>query len=415
MKRSSLLLGLLLGCVSVHAQTEILPGFRVDAVARFSGFVSSIAVDSKGTLYCTTTNGRVHRVAGGALTTVAVLPTRSGGNGGLLGMGLLDDVTAVVHYTTWDDHDRVLDDVISTVDLTTGDEQVLKAFPCDIEFRERGGSDEHHGGNPTVADDGTIFVGIGDYAAYALAQDSRWNGGKIWRLDRQGNAQQFALGLRNPYDLAWDPELRRLVVADNGPTGGDEIHIIDAGANCGWPDTVGNEPPVPGRVTPDYVFPATVAPTGLLRLRPTNAMLGRGYLLGAFVTRALYYFPDLAARPVAHPIPIVKKFGEFVIDVAQSTSGDIYVATAFGGASAIHRLHVPQRGDCNGDGLTDWRDIVPAQAEVADGGPHPRFTAQDGAHRGSWGCDANGDAVIDEDDLHALAKIVTTRRRAARS
>ena len=53
----------------------------------------------------------------------------------------------------------------------------------------------------------------------------------------RAEAEQYARGVRNPYDLAWDPELQRLVIADNGPTAGDELHIIRKDDNCGWPMT----------------------------------------------------------------------------------------------------------------------------------------------------------------------------------
>jgi hypothetical protein len=122
----------------------------MEKVADVPGFVSSVVVDGKGVVYSTTTDGWIHRVDGPMAMPVAALPTKSGGNGGLLGMALLDDATAVVHYTTWSG-EKVLDDVISTVDLGSGAEHVLKAFAGDIELRERGVSDEHHGGNPTVA------------------------------------------------------------------------------------------------------------------------------------------------------------------------------------------------------------------------------------------------------------------------
>jgi glucose/arabinose dehydrogenase len=394
---------------------ETLPGFRVETIASVPGFVSSVAAASDGTLYATTTNGWIHRIDGNQSVPVAALPTRAGGNGGLLGMAMLDDATAVVHYTTWDDdEDLVLDDVISEVELGTGAERVLFSFQCDIEFRERGVSTEHHGGNPTVAPDGTIFVGIGDYGVSFPAQNPAWNGGKIWRLGRDGSVQQFARGVRNPYDLAWDPELNRLVVADNGPEAGDEIHVVAPGDNLGWPASYGNDPPVSGSIAPAYVWPSTVAPTGLLRLNGANTMLPRGYLSAAFVTRSLYYFPDLVTRPIPHPVAVVDRFNEFILDVTQTPSGAIYFATAMGGASSIHRLHVPPRGDCNGDGLTDVRDIVPVTKEIEDGGSHPRITAQDGAYAGSWGCDANEDDVINDADFDALLRLVFTRRRAAR-
>jgi glucose/arabinose dehydrogenase len=411
------LLFLVLGfSLSLRAETEILPGFRVETLAAVPGFVSSVVTDSKGTIYCTTTNGWIHRIDGGQSVPVVALPTRAGGNGGLLGMALLDDATAVVHYTTWQEGGSlILDDVVAEVSLATGALKVLEAFPGDIEFRERGVSDEHHGGNLTIAPDGSIFVGIGEYGYFALAQDPRWNGGKIWRLDRNGNAEQFARGLRNPYDLAWDPLLGRLVFSDNGPNGGDEIHVIDAGANAGWPETYGNQPTFEGSVPPVYVFPNTVAPTGLARLSGANALLGHGYLSGGFVSRTLYFFDDLAAKPVPPPVAVVSEFPQFIMDVTEGPNGEIFLATAMGSNSTIHRLHVPPRGDCNGDGLTDARDILPTIREVDDSNGGARIDAQKGAYRGSWGCDANVDNVIDAADVAAVRQLVGSRRRASRS
>ena len=391
----------------VSARAGTLPGFRVEKVADVPGFVSSVVTDSQGVVYCTTTNGWIHRIDGTQAVPIAALPTKAGGNGGLLGMALLDDATAVVHYTTWSG-EKVLDDVISTVDLSTGAEHVLKAFACDVEFRERGVSDEHHGGNLTIAPDGSIFVGIGEYGAYAIAQKPAWNGGKIWHLDRDGNATQYAQGLRNPYDLAFDPQLQRIVVSDNGPNGGDEIHVIETGVDCGWP-IAGT-----GTVAPDYVFPQTVAPTGLARMSGANAMVRRGYLLATFVTRSLYYFPDVSSRPINDPVAIVDDFIDYIIDVTESPSGNIYLATASFLGSEIQRLHVPPRGDCNGDELVNTQDILALIHEIDDGDVHPMITAQDGVYAGSWGCDVNADSVIDARDLDALLRLIPSRRRAVR-
>lgn len=399
--------------LSLALQAETLPGFRVETLASVPGFVSSVVADSKGTVYCTTTDGWIHRIQANTSEPVVLLPTKAGGNGGLLGMALRDDTHAVVHYTTWDGS-RVLDDVISEVNLATGEETVLKAFAGDIELRERGVSDEHHGGNPIVAPDGSVFVGIGEYHTYWMSQDTTWNGGKIWRITPDGEASQFAIGMRNPYDLAWDPALQRIVVSDNGEKAGDELHVVAEGENCAWPLDHWNPPPIPGTLSPVYVWPKTVAPTGLARMKGANTLLDRGYLSGAFVTRALYYFDDLTATPVAEPIPILKSFDQFVIDVTEGPGGEIYFATAWGAASAIHRLHVPARGDCNGDGLTDSRDILPTLREIDDDDGGARIHAQDGDYRGSWGCDANADAVIDEADVTELVRMVVSRRRTSR-
>jgi glucose/arabinose dehydrogenase len=409
-----LILSLLFLAGSADAAT--LPGFRIETLARTNGFVSSVVTDSKGTIYFTTTNGWIHRVDGNVSTKIAALPTRSGGNGGLLGMALLDDDTAAVHYTTWSEetgeHARVLDDVISRVDLRDGAETVLHAFVCDIENRRRGASSEHHGGNLTVAPDGSIFVGIGDYGAHVIAQKPEWNAGKIWKIDPRGNVTQWALGLRNPYDLAWDPDNNRIVATDNGSEGGDEIHVIEEGSNCGWPYTYGNQPPIVGASPPAYVFAGTVAPTGMVRLSGKNPILDNGYLVGGFVPRALYFVP----HTFAEAIPIVEGFSEFVIDVTQSSTGEVILATAAGPTSSIHRLRPPERGDCDGDGFTDSRDVLPLASELEDGNPQERVRAQQGLHRSSWGCDANADGVIDARDVDALRSLIRTgRRRAVRA
>ncbi|MDQ3283806.1 MAG: PQQ-dependent sugar dehydrogenase [Acidobacteriota bacterium] len=401
--------------LSLSAHADVLPGFRIDPVARAQGFVSSVVTDSKNTIYFSTTDGWIYRVDGTAATRVAALPTHAGGNGGLLGMALLDDDTAVVHYTTWDagvgDFARVLDDVVSRVDLHTGAETVIHSFVCDIQNRERGASSEHHGGNLTVAPDGAIFVGIGEYGGYILAQKGDWNAGKIWRIDRSGVASQWASGMRNPYDLAWDPELNAIVVSDNGPSAGDEIHIATDGANCGWPFTFGTAAQVENTIAPVYVFPKTVAPTGLQRLTGTNPILRRGYLSGAFVTRAIYYLPE----GFSDAIPIIEGFDDYVIDVTEAANGEIVFAGAGMSGTTIYRLSVPQRGDCNGDGFVDSRDLIPLEKEIEDG-PHTPIRAQEGAYRGSWGCDVNADDTIDKRDLATLRTLVAPpRRRSVRS
>jgi glucose/arabinose dehydrogenase len=411
MTRVRFLLAFLLS-LSAHAAT--LPGFRIETIARTDGFVSSLVTDSKGTIYFTTTDGWIHRVDGSEATKVTTLPTHSGGNGGLLGMAMLDDDTAAVHYTTWNEltgeYAMVLDDVISKVDLKTGAETVLATFVCDIYSRERGVSSEHHGGNLTVAPDGSIFVGIGEYGTFIIAQLPEWNAGKIWRIAPDGAITQYARGMRNPYDLAWDPERQRLIVSDNGESSGDEIHVLAEGDNAGWPYTYGNHEPMEGAVPPAFVFPRTVAPTGMQRLSGSNPMLRRGFLTGAFVTRALYYLPN----SLGEAIPITDEFDEYIIDVTEAPDGDILIATAMAG-SAIHRIEVPRRGDCNGDGFADVSDLGPLSHEIADGERHPMIHAQDGEYAGSWGCDANADGVIDENDLAALHRMLIGRRRSVRS
>ena len=378
-----------------RAGGSVLPGFRVEKLGDAIGFVSSVAVDSRGNIYYTTTNGRIVRFGDGV---VAIVPTEANGNSGLLGMALADDATAIVHYT----RPNQTYDVISRIDLATGNETVVHEFAGDIGNPEHGVAPEHHGGNPIVADDGAIFVGIGDYGAVQIAAFPEWNAGKIFRIDRDGTVTQLARGFRNPFDLAWDPQRRVLIAPDNGDAVDDEINVIgSAGGFFGWPQTMGNEPAVEGAVPPAYVFPTVVAPTGMTRLS------SGGFLLCSFVARAIFYFDTAGA---VNPIPIIKEDTPPLIDVAEAPDGTFIFATG----TTIYKLTQPMRGDCNGDGVVSASDIAALELELADGIPHDAHLAQDGAYRGSWGCDADGDGLITANDRSALMHMLTNRFRAVR-
>ncbi|HEY3051909.1 MAG TPA: PQQ-dependent sugar dehydrogenase [Thermoanaerobaculia bacterium] len=387
-------------------QAATLPGFRVEKLGSTTGFCSSLAVDSKSTIYYTTTNGGVFRFADGRSAAVAYVVTDANSNSGLLGMALIDDNTAAIHYTTIGQ----TYDVVSRIDLTTGAETIVHQFVCDIDVPQRGSSPEHHGGNPTIGPDGSIWVGIGDYGWGLIASLDQWNAGKIFRITPDGGVTQFAKGLRNPFDMIWDDARQRIIVADNGPTKGDDINVITLGANLGWPFSFGGEPHAPGVVPPVYVFKDTIAPTGALALSGANLQLRAGILLGAYVTKAIYFVPDIDARPLPDPIALIERETGPVIDVAQTPKGDIVFATG----SAIYRLIVPQRGDCNGDGRLNSADLDALERELADA-PESKYAAQNGSFAGSWGCDANGDGVIDLNDRAELIRLIGVRRRAVRS
>jgi hypothetical protein len=393
-------------CLCSPAYASALPGFRVQLLGSTAGFASSLAVDSHGTIYYTTTAGSLFRLGGADSILVARVVTEAIGDSGLLGMALLDDRTAVVHYTTPGEGY----DVVSKIDLRDGTETVLQRFVGDISLPGRDVPPEHHGGNPAVGADGSIFVGIGDYGGGQIAALPEWNGGKIFRIHPDGRAEQFALGFRNPFDMIWDAARERLIVSDNGPAVDDEINLVTAGGNYGWPYTVGSKPPIAGDIPPRYVFPQVIAPTGMAGLNGRNSALPRGFLIGAFVTKAIYYVRDIDAEPLPPPIPLIQGETGFVIDVTQAANGDVYFVTG----NALYRLLTPARGDCNGDGFVDGKDFSALMLELGDGSSKLVVSAQEGSYAGSWGCDVNGDGTIDWNDVAPLLELIAKRPRAVR-
>jgi glucose/arabinose dehydrogenase len=97
--------------------------------------------------------------------------------------------------------------------------------------------------------DGLLFVTLGDRNIGVKAQDPSSHIGKILRIRDDGSAppdnpfvgragykpEIYTLGHRNPLGLALNPVTNELWATEQGPQGGDELNVIQAGKNYGWP------------------------------------------------------------------------------------------------------------------------------------------------------------------------------------
>jgi len=106
-------------------------------------------------------------------------------------------------------------------------ETEIHRFATDRDFPERGASTEHHGGNLTIAPDGLHLSGHRRLRRSASSlRSSTGMAARLWRIDPDGTAVQFAHGFRNPFDLAWDAAAQRIILTDNGDVVDDEIDIV---------------------------------------------------------------------------------------------------------------------------------------------------------------------------------------------
>lgn len=97
-------------------------------------------------------------------------------------------------------------------------------------------------------DEQYLFVSSGDRRSRENVQDISNTIGSIVRLNLDGTAADgnpfatydctcdeiWSYGHRNPLGMDWDTE-GRLWVIEHGPAGGDELNLIERGANYGWP------------------------------------------------------------------------------------------------------------------------------------------------------------------------------------
>ena len=120
----------------------------------------------------------------------------------------------------------------------------------------------HNGGRIAFGPDGMLYVSIGDTGEKELAQDPKRLEGSILRYNPDGSIPRdnpipgspvYAIGLRNVFGFAFQPNTGFLYATDNGPGGFDEVNRVEAGHNYGWPLHIGARQ-VRGGVRPDRGF-----------------------------------------------------------------------------------------------------------------------------------------------------------------
>ncbi len=177
------------------------------------------------------------------------------GEGGLLGIALspdFDSDAAVYLYVSAEGDNRVLRYRYADGELT--DPQViLDGIPR---------STNHNGGRLRFGPDGMLYVGTGDAGTEGDAQDRASLAGKILRITAAGEVpadnpfdnQVWSYGHRNVQGFGWD-DAGRMFASEFGSNRLDELNLIEAGRNYGWPDAEGPSD------NPDFTDPLVSWPT----------------------------------------------------------------------------------------------------------------------------------------------------------
>jgi glucose/arabinose dehydrogenase len=109
--------------------------------------------------------------------------------------------------------------------------------------------DGRFGSRILFAKDGTLFITVGDRDRADGGQNPRDDFGKVVRVNDDGTIPRdnpfvgragylpeiYTLGQRNQQGLVLNPVNGELWASEQGPNGGDEINVIKAGRNYGWP------------------------------------------------------------------------------------------------------------------------------------------------------------------------------------
>ena len=217
-----------------------------------------------------------------------------------------------------------------------------------------------HFGSRIVFDvDGYLYFSVGDRGERDInPQDITRDNGKIYRLNDDGSVPDdnpfvgvegakeaiYSYGHRNPQGLVIHPETGAIWAHEHGPRGGDEINIIEAGKNYGWPKitygknytgtTITKNRSLPGMEQPFYYWVPSIAASGMAFVTSDKYPNWKGSILAGSLKKS--YLERLTVRnnKVIAREKVAPDIGR-VRDVIMGPNGFIYIAVEFEG---IYRI-----------------------------------------------------------------------------
>jgi glucose/arabinose dehydrogenase len=185
----------------------------------------------------------------------------------------------------------------------------------EVIFRQlpKSSSGRHFGSRLIFDRNEFLYITLGDRGEQERAQRPDDHAGSVIRLHDDGSVpsdnpftgregwlpEKFTLGNRNIQGAALHPRTGEVWTHEHGPQGGDEINIIRAGANYGWPvitygvnyvigTSIGEGTHKPGMVQPIYYWVPSIAPSGMTFYTGDRYPHWRGDLfIGALKARML--------------------------------------------------------------------------------------------------------------------------------
>jgi aldose sugar dehydrogenase len=342
-------------------QQSAMQDYRVATVAE--GLVNpwSMAFLPGGDMLVTERPGRLRIIRNGRLLPNAVegLPrVRVGGQGGLLDVVLHPQFASNrLVYLSYSKYSA--DTLQGTTAVARGRFEndrltnVQEIFEAKVWSQGRG----HHGSRLAFDRNGYLFISLGDRQAPPSgtleahpAQDYRNHFGAIVRLHDDGRVptdnpfvgktdtlpEIFSKGHRNVQGLVIHPQTNDVWATEHGPQGGDELNLVQAGKNYGWPvigfgvnyrtgAAIHSGTMRAGMEQPVHVWVPSIGASGLMIYTGDRFPQWKGHLFAGGMVGEQLVRLTLDGQRVNGVETLVQRQGR-IRDVRQGPDGYIYLA-----------------------------------------------------------------------------------------
>ena len=221
-------------------------------------------------------------------------------------------------------------------------------------FRQqpKGGTGRHFGSRLVFDRAGYLYITLGDRGEMERAQRPDDHAGSVIRVHEDGSApadnpfagkrgwkpEKYTLGNRNMQGAALHPQTGELWTHEHGPQGGDEINVIRAGRNYGWPvitygvnygigTKIGEGTHKPGMEQPLYKWVPSIAPSGMAFYEGDKFPNWRGNLLIGALRDEMLVRLELDGEKVLKEERLIRNAIGRIRDVRVGPDGYIYLLT----------------------------------------------------------------------------------------
>ncbi len=323
--------------------------FRVETLAEGLESPWAVVPAPDGRLFVTERPGRVRVVQNGALLPAplaGVPPIAYRGQGGLLDMTLHPDYAqnrqAYLAFTV-DTAQGMMTRVERFEETPAGLKRVQ------VVFSGSPGSEnpKHFGCRIRFGADRKLYITLGERGEGRRAQDLMDLNGKTLRLNEDGTVpadnpflgrrdarpEVFTYGNRNSQGMAVHPRTGWIFQTEHGPSwndapgGGDEVNLIVAGGNYGWP-IVHHRATREGTIPPLAEYTPAIAPAGCTFYDGHRFPAWSGdFFFTNLVGKKLVRLRLDGSRPTGQEFLLENTYGR-LRDVAQGADGLLYVITS---------------------------------------------------------------------------------------